>query len=62
VIIIIITTAGVAISVVGIAIAVVSHAGRRSKRFEVNTRCFTVGAGRLVALAHQFRVICYPRV
>jgi hypothetical protein len=60
--IIIITTAGVAISVVGIAIAVVSHASGCPKRFEVNTRWFTVGAGRLVALAHQLRVICNPRL
>ena len=59
--IVIITTAGVAVPVAGITIAVVSHTGRCSKHFEVDTRGFTVGAGRLVALAHQLRVIYYPR-
>lgn len=55
--IVIIATAGVAIPVVGITIAVVSHAGRCSKHFEVDTRRFTIGPGRLVALAHQLRVM-----
>ena len=59
--IVIITTASVAIPVAGVTIAIVGHAGRCSKHFEVDTGSFTVGAGRLVALAHKLRVIYYPR-